>query len=104
MTDVSSTLVLPPDPAPEDQTTVTIPATPVSGQVTVTGPTPAPTKGTKAQVGTALGLVITGLEIGAQAVPDPTVRIYIMAAVGALGLVGLFFGIYIPTNEIKVSK
>jgi len=63
-------------------------------------PQEAPTKATKAIVGTVVIAVGTGLEAAATALPSPWDG-YVQGAVAILTIVAGFFGIYIPANKPK---
>jgi hypothetical protein len=77
------------------------PATPgIPPLYSAPAPQEAPTKGTKAIVGTVVVAVGTGLAAAATVLPAPYDG-YVQGAVGILTIVAAFFGIYLPANKPK---
>lgn len=77
------------------------PATPgIAPLYSAPAPQEAPTKGTKAIVGTVVVAVGTGLAAAATVLPAPYDG-YVQGAVGILTIVAAFFGIYLPANKPK---
>ena len=77
------------------------PATPgIAPLYSAPAPQEAPTKGTKAIVGTVVVAVGTGLAAAATVLPAPYDG-YVQGAVSILTIVAAFFGIYLPANKPK---
>jgi hypothetical protein len=77
------------------------PATPgIAPLYSAPAPQEAPTRGTKAIVGTVVVAVGTGLAAAATVLPAPYDG-YVQGAVGILTIVAAFFGIYLPANKPK---